>query len=458
MPDRILIVEDDEGMRFFLREALRREGLEVEEAPDAETALEKLNRSEFDLVILDVKLPGMSGIEAIPRIKEIDPDAVIIIITAYGTKELALEAIKNGAYDYFSKPFELDEMNVVVKRALEKRHLQRELRELRERLIGRGSFGELIGASEAMQEVYGMIEKVAPTDATVLILGESGTGKEVVADEIHRRSPRAGGPMVKINCAAIPETLIESELFGHEKGAFTGATSGKPGKFELADGGTIFLDEVAELSQAAQAKLLRVLEGKEFEKVGGTKPIKVDVRVIAATNRDLEEEVREGRFREDLYYRLSVFTIHLPPLRERREDIPLLVDHFVRRAGLKYGKPVRGVSRDALKLLMDYSWPGNVRQLQHCIERAVVMAEGELITVDDLPPYLREAPRRRPIELSEEGFSLDGYLERVERELIEEALKKTGGVQAKAAKLLGISERSLWYRVKKLGIDVKRGG
>jgi len=455
IPESILVIDDEESVRFLLREALTKEGLEVEVSSDAETALVKLESSSFDLVITDVRLPGMSGIEAINMIKESDPEVEVIVMTAFNTEDIALEAIKNGAYDYFSKPFNFGEMNIVVRRALEKRRLQRELKELQVKLRGKSSFGNLIGVSDSMQKIYEMIEKGAPTDVTVLIFGETGTGKELLADAIHQRSLRKDKPPVKINCAAIPETLLESELFGYEKGAFTDAAARKPGKFEIADGGTIFLDEVGDMSLATQAKLLRILQGSEFERIGGTKPVKVDTRVIAATNKILVDEVKEKRFRADLFYRLSVFTISIPPLRERKEDIPLLVEHFIEKANIKQKKSVKGISKEAMAIILDYYWSGNVRQLEHCIERAIIMTDGDIITVKFLPPYLQGTDRRFKSELPGEGLSLDAFLGNAERELIIEALEKTGGVQVKAAKLLGISERSLWYRVKKLMIDTE---
>lgn len=453
--NRVLIVDDDEGMRFFLKETLSKEGLGVEEAPDAETALAKLESSSFDLVMMDVKLPGMNGMEATLRIKENDPDAMVIIMTAFSTREFAREAIKNGAYDYFTKPFSLDEMSIVVRRALEKRHLQMELRNLQEKLRDKNRFGNLVGMSNSMQSLYEMIERVASSDATVLIYGESGTGKERVAEAIHERSLRKDKSFIKINCAAIPETLLESELFGYEEGAFTGAAMRKPGKFELADGGTIFLDEVGDMSPALQAKLLRVLQGSEFERVGGIKPIKVDIRMITATNKILADEVKEKRFRLDLFYRLSVFTINIPPLRERKEDIPLLAEYFMRKSSAKQKKPIESISKDAIASLMDYHWPGNVRQLENCIERTIVLTDGNTITAKSLPPYLQEAEYLFKDNLSDEGFSLNIHLEDVERKLIIKALERTGGSQVKAAKLLDISERSLWHRVKKLNVDMK---
>ncbi len=455
MSNRILIIDDDEGVQSFLKKALTTEGLEVGEAFDAETALVKLKNSTFDLVITDVRLPGMSGIEIITKIKENDPEAEVIVMTGFDTREIALEAMKNGAYDYFSKPFDLDEMSIVVRRALEKRNLQRKLKRLQSKVRSNGNFGNLVGKSDLMQSVYEMIEKSAPTDTTVLIFGESGTGKELLAEAIHERSPRKDKLLTRINCAAIPETLLESELFGHEKGAFTDATARKPGKFEIADDGTIFLDEVGDMSLTAQAKLLRILQGSEFERVGGTEPVEVDVRVIAATNKILADEVEEKRFREDLFYRLNVFTICIPPLRERKEDIPLLVEHFIEKVNVKQKKTVKGITKETMAFLMDYHWPGNVRQLEHCIESAVVMIDGDIITTKCIPIHLQKTERQFKCELPDEGFSLDTFLENVEREVVIETLEKTGVVQVEAAKLLGISERSLWYRVKKLMIDVE---
>jgi len=449
MSYKLLIVEDDNTMRFALTELFSQRGYEVVEAADAETGLHILSEQEIDLVIMDIKLPGISGLDALSRIHEIDVSIPVILITAYGDKKKALEALRKGAYDYFTKPFKMEEIEVVIKRALEKRQLEKEIRALRQQIDVEYEFKEIIGQSEPMKQVFNLIKKVLDTDVTVLITGESGTGKELVASVLHHHSPRRNKPFIKINCAAIPETLLESELFGHEKGAFTGAVTSKPGKFELAHEGTIFLDEIGEMPISTQAKILRVLQEREFERVGGTKTIKVNVRIIASTNRDLWKAVQEKTFREDLYFRLNVVNIHLPPLKERKEDIPLLVEHFIKKHNVKFNKKVMGITQEALGLLYQYHWPGNVRELENYIERAVLLAPGKLITSKELPYHLLGIPE----EAGEKN--LDEIIEGIEKKLIIDALRKTQGVQTRAAQILGISERSLWHRVKKYGIRVK---
>jgi len=456
MNEKILIVEDDDNMRFFLSEAMAKRGYQAEAVGDAESAVSAVRERPFDLIVMDVRLPGLSGVEAVPLIKEQDPRAVVLVMTAYGSKQLALEAVRAGAYDFFTKPFKIDEMTVVITRALERRRLQGEVRRLEEKLRRQHSFEHIVGNSGAMEQVYELIQKVVRTDVTVLVCGESGTGKELVAQAIHHHSARTDKPFVKLNCVAIPEGLLESELFGHERGSFTGAVQQKSGKFELANTGTIFLDEIGDMSLATQAKILRVLQEKEFERVGGTETIHIDVRVVAATNRDLAAAVQNGQFREDLYFRLNVFSIVVPPLRERREDIPLLVDHFLQGANGDMGRSVRGVSRDTLDLLMKYHWPGNVRELENAIHRAVVMTDDEVISPKCLPAYIQSIAEKPRYELPDSVEALDGTLADVEKQIIVSTLHTTGGVQAKAAKLLGISERSLWHRVKKLSINVGR--
>ncbi len=451
MSERLLIVEDDEVMRFTLRELLDQRGYEVVEAEDAETAIEIAQKESIDLVILDIRLPGMSGLKALPILQQIDVTLPVIIITAYGDKEKAIEAIKKGAYDYFTKPFKTEEIEIVIKRALEKRQLQREVLALKEQVYAENGFKEIVGQSEAIKKVFYLLRKILNTDVTVLITGESGTGKELIAFVLHYYSPRREMPFIKINCAAIPEMLLESELFGYEKGAFTGALSSKPGKFELAHKGTIFLDEIGEMPLSTQAKLLRVLQEREFERLGGTKTIKVDVRLIASSNRDLWEAVQKNEFREDLYFRLNVVNIHLPPLRDRKEDLPLLVEHFIKKFNKKFNKEVTGVSQQTLALLYQYPWPGNVRELENCIERAVLLSPGNLITPEELPPQILG-------QFEKESFhskNLDEVIQEVEKKMIVDALRKAQGIQAKAAKILGINERSLWHRVKKYKIDVK---
>jgi DNA-binding NtrC family response regulator len=452
---RILVIDDDHLIRTQLADSLQKRGYEVSLAADAENGLEKIKAKSFDLVILDIILPAMSGIEAIDKIKEIDPRIIIILITAYGSKNLALEAINAGAYDYFTKPFEMEEMEIVIKRALEKRGLEKELSSLRKRLKKQYEFERIIGKSGAMQEVFESVNKLVDTDITVLIYGESGTGKELVAEAIHYHSRRSKMPFVKLNCVAIPEGLLESELFGHEKGAFPGAVSRKLGKFELANKGSLFLDEIGDMTLATQAKLLRVLQEREFERIGGTRPINIDARIIAATNRDLWKAVQEKKFREDLYFRLNVVLIHLPPLRERKADIPLLVEHFFNDSQARFKKELIGISREAMDLLMKYSWPGNVRELLNCIERAVVMTDGNTITLKSLPLQLRKFGRE-PAGEPDIPASLTERMERTEREMILDALYESDGFQSKTARKLGLSARSLWYKVKKHKIDVKK--
>ena len=455
MPDRILVVDDDDQMQLLLRQLLTKRGYEVDVAPDAETALHQLGQEGFAAVLLDVRLPGMSGIEALPRILAADPHIPVILMTAHGSSDVAVRAIDAGAYDFFEKPFRNEELLIVVRRALEKRALVRERDALADRIDERFSFDSIIGQSDCMRGIFRRAEKVVATDVTVMIYGESGTGKELIAQAIHQGSARRDRPFIKLNCVAIPDTLLESELFGHERGAFTGAVAQKKGKFELANTGTIFLDEIGDMSLATQAKILRVLQEREFERVGGSETVPVDVRIIAATNRNLADAVEEGTFREDLYYRLNVFAIQMPALAERKSDIPLLVDHFVAETAREQRKHVSGFSGEALRYLVSYQWPGNVRELQNLVQSAVVLAEGPVMGQECLPPHLLTYQPRLPDEPAvEEGRSLDDTLEIIERKLILGALQRTGGVQTRAARLLGITERSLWHRIKKLGIDV----
>jgi DNA-binding NtrC family response regulator len=455
MADRILVVDDNEQMQYMLREVLVEQGFDVEVGGDAETALELLASEAFALVLLDIRLPGLSGMEALPRILERDPHLPVIMITGHGTRELAVQAIQAGAYDFFEKPFKMDEFIIVLRRAIEKRALTRQVHSLAERLDNRLQIDNIIGDSAPMRDIFHLVNKVVATDVTVLIRGESGTGKELIAEAVHRNSPRRDRPFVKLNCVAIPETLLESELFGHEKGAFTGAAARKHGKFEQANTGTIFLDEIGDMTLATQAKILRVLQEREFDRVGGSETVKVDVRIIAATNKDLAHAVEEGSFRKDLYFRLDVFSITLPPLRERSEDIPVLIDHFVARAARKLGKPLEGFSAEATNVFLAHNWPGNVRELEHLVERAAVLADSPIMGTDCLPAQLLTFEGQPPEEPTiPPGQSLDDTLIDVERKLIRTALRHTGGVQTRAADLLGITERSLWHRVKKLDIDV----
>jgi len=455
--ERVLVVEDDRAMRLLLKESLKNKGYYIEEAVSAEQALEKIKSESFDLVIMDVKLPGISGIDAIGKIKDIDPDTIIIVMTAYGSKDIALKAIREGAYDYFSKPFRIEEMEIVVERALEKRRLEHELNILRKREAKGIGFEGIVGESAAMKAVMELVEKVAQLDSTVLITGESGTGKELIARAIHLKSRRRGGPFVTVNCAAIPENLLESELFGHERGSFTGAFSQRIGKFELANKGTILLDEIGDMSISIQAKLLRVLEQREIERIGGKRPIAVDVRVIASTNKDLKKGISEKRFREDLFFRLNVFPIMLPPLRERKEDIPILIEHFINDAGKRLGISTEGISKEAMELLLDYNFPGNVRELKNIIERAIILAQDEKIITSRHISFamggLKGVPKSEGIERC---ISLAEAKDMLERQLILDALKKTDGVQTEAARLLGLSPKNLWKKIKKHRIKVNK--
>ncbi len=452
---RVLIVDDEESMRDFLSIMLHREGYQVDTAVDGAQAVVHLRDHNYDLVISDIKMPRMTGLELLTHIKDRTPETVVLMVTAFSSTDEAVEAMKQGAYDYITKPFKNEEIRLIVKNALERRDLRRENLALKEALGQRFSFDGLIGKSKVMQDVFSMIRKVASSPVKILVTGESGTGKELVARAIHYNSDRRDGPFVPINCGAIPENLLESELFGHEKGSFTGAIRQKPGLFETAAGGTIFLDEIGELPAMMQVKLLRVLQENEFRRVGGTKDIKTDVRVLAATNRHLEEAVAAGSFREDLYYRFNVIRIDLPPLRQRREDIPVMVDFFWERfTGQKGVK----VAEDAMRRLIDYSWPGNVRELENVIERATVLGHDNEITLDCLPPNLVTGMSGSVTPLTdipESGMDLDAYLGEIEKEILIKALVRTDGVRKSAAGLLGITFRSIRYRLAKydLGDD-----
>ena len=456
--ERILVVEDDASMKFFLSEAMRKEGYLVEATISGEEALEKITQDRFNLVILDLKLPSMDGMEVLANIKVTNPEMAVIMITAHGSKDIAIEAIRKGAYDYFSKPFDINEMRVVVKRALERGYLQDEIRQLRETVEKRRGFYNIVGSSKGMREVFDMAETVFDNDITVLITGESGTGKELIAEAIHYNSPRRAKPFVKLNCVAIPETLLESELFGYEKGAFTGATRQKLGKFELANQGTLLLDEIGDMSVATQAKLLRVLQEREVERVGGINPIKVDVRIMASTNQDLSQLVREQGFREDLYFRLNVLPIHIPSLRERREDIPLLVDHFVSLYKTKFHKDIEGFADDAMDLLINYSWPGNVRELENVVQRAFILSKERVIQEWSLPPEIRRQRKEAffDMEKLETDLPFNEKVEmvvgEVEKKLIIQAMDKVGWKREKGASLLGISLKTLYNKMKKYGL------
>ncbi|MGB9904115.1 MAG: sigma-54-dependent transcriptional regulator [Desulfotomaculales bacterium] len=449
MVPKILIIDDEQHLCWALEKAMRQEGYNAVCAFNGKSGLELIKKEAPSLVILDLKMPEMDGLEVLKKAKEIQPRLPVIILTAHGTIETAIEAMKMGAADYLTKPFDLEELKIIIKQNLLVSQLVTEVNFLRAELARK--YTDIIGESKAIREVKNMIERVARSNATVLITGESGTGKEVAAITIHQKSLRKDGPFVTVNCAALPEQLLESELFGHEKGAFTGAVARKLGRFELADRGTIFLDEITEMPLSMQAKLLRVLQEKAFERVGGTETLYVDVRVIAATNRNLEKAIEEGKLREDLYYRLNVFQIHMPPLRERKEDIPLLARYFVEKFRPTY--LVGKISAEAMELLVRYHWPGNIRELQNVIERAAIICQGNEILPEHLPKELlavQKPPAGAIIYFPDQGICL----EEVEKELILKALEKTGGNQTKAAQLLGITRSALLYRSQKYGINI----
>jgi two-component system response regulator PilR (NtrC family) len=451
---RLLVVDDERSMQEFLEIFFRGEGYEVVTAGDLGTARLCLEGGEFDAVITDIQMPDGSGLDLLRAVNETTPETVVIMITAFASTETAITAMKEGAYDYITKPFRVDEIRLVVEKALEKKALSSENRRLRSQLRRQARDRSIVGTSQAMQRVFDLVEQVANTKANVLISGESGTGKEMVARSIHERGDRRDMPFVVVNCAAIPENLLESELFGHVKGAFTGAVTNKAGLFETAHGGTLFLDEVGELTLPLQVKLLRVIQEKTFRRVGGTGDQRADVRIVAATNRSLQEEVRAGRFREDLYYRLNVIEIPLPPLRERRDDVALLVDHFLDKCSRELERPVSGIVPEAMQKLLEYPFPGNVRELENVIERAVALSREPMIGVDALPPTLVQPAETAPApRIPPGGVKLDQLMDEYERGLLLEALRPAGGVKKKAAQLLGISFRSFRYRLEKLGIS-----
>jgi two-component system, NtrC family, response regulator PilR len=458
MTDRLLVVDDEPSMREFLEIMLSQEGYQVTLAASGEEGFKAYRQEEHDLVLTDVKMPGMSGLELIKEIHSLDPSIPIIAITAYACADDAIRAVRAGAYDYLSKPFQIDDLRVIIRNALETRRLRKENLELRQSVEQQHRFGDIIGKSPQMVDIFNLISRIAPSKATVLIVGESGTGKELVARAIHRNSNRVDRPFVPVNCTAIPESLLESELFGHLKGSFTGAVANKPGLVETAHTGTLFLDEVGDIPPSVQAKLLRFLQEREFRRVGGTEDKKVDVRVLAATNKKLEKEMEAGAFREDLYYRLNVIRIRIPPLREREEDLPLLIDHFLKKFSKEQGKAINRASALVLRILCNYQFPGNVRELENVIERCVTLEESDQLTADNLPPKLLEG-RVVPVsalgemEIPPDGIDLNRTMENLERKLIGRALEITGGNRSRAASLLGISFRSLRYRLLKLGMD-----
>jgi two-component system response regulator AtoC len=457
---RILVLDDEENIRFFFTEALRKEGYEVRTVGRAERALELFISEDFDVAVVDLKLPDSDGMEVMRTFRKTRPEIPVIIITAHGTRQIAHQALREGAYDYFTKPFDLEEMRVVIRRAAEKATLVREVERLRQEMAAerREPEPDLIGESTGMEEVRQTVATVAESDVTCLILGESGTGKELAAELIHRRSRRQDGPFVKLNCAAIPDTLIESEMFGYEKGAFTGAHERTIGKFEQADGGTLFLDEIGDMAQLAQTKLLRVIETGEFHRVGGAGSVRVDLRLIAATNRDLQDAIIQGGFREDLYYRINVVSLRMPPLREHPEDIPILARALLKRFNEKFDKAIFGIDEQVMERFLGYHWPGNVRELQNVLQRAVVLERGELIGLEAMPESFRQAagPESVGIDLLD-GESLTLALKRLtgryERALIRDALKKSGGNKTQAAKLLKISRVNLHQKINQLELE-----
>jgi DNA-binding NtrC family response regulator len=445
----ILIVEDEAKMRRLLELNLGEDGFTTFSAGDAEAALKLLRENPTDLVLTDLKLPGMNGLEFLQTVKRQNAALPVVVMTAFGSVETAVEAMKAGASDYVLKPFSLAEMRIVIHKEIDVRNLREENRSLREALGKRYSHPNIVARSTKMQEVLATVERVAPTNSTVLLGGESGVGKDLIARAIHEKSRRASGPFLKINSTAIPENLLESELFGFEKGAFTGAVASKPGKFELADKGTLFLDEIGDVPPVTQVKLLRVLQEREFERLGGTRTIKVDVRLVAATNRDLRAALEQGTFREDLYYRLNVVPIDIAPLRERKEDIPELVTLFVARFAEDSCKPVEGVSPEAMRILVDYHWPGNVRELQNIVERSSALAKGNVLQADDIHLDVRPAKATN----GGHGFLPEGMtIEQWEDEMVKEALRRANGNKSQAARLLGLSRNALRYRLSKIGI------
>jgi two-component system response regulator PilR (NtrC family) len=452
-PARVLVVDDERSMRELLAIMLRQSGYEVVLADGGEAAVTMLKTETFDLVITDLRMRHVDGLAVLRAVKEHGVQTVVLVVTAYASPETAVEAMKLGAYDYVTKPFKVDEIRLTISNALEHRRLQEENRALKRQIRLQRGFENFVGKSRKMLDVFETIRKTAESLSNVMVTGESGTGKELVAQAIHRESGRRDGPFVSVNCGAIPEGLMESELFGHVKGAFTGAVANTSGLFSAADGGTLFLDEITEIPASVQVKLLRAIQEREIRRVGDTRDIKVDVRLIAASNRDLSHAVADGKLREDLFYRLNVIPIHLPPLRDRREDIPLLVLHFIQKIAPQVGKDVRGVTPEALAILETYQWPGNIRELENVIERAIVLGNSEMVGIDGLPPHLRQDqnPDDVAVELPEAGIDLEAAMDRVEYRYIELALARTSGVQTRAAELLGLSFRQFRYKLQKHG-------
>jgi DNA-binding NtrC family response regulator len=449
----ILVVDDDKNICKMIEITLRKEKeYDIETATSGEACLKMLHEIIPDLILLDIQMPGIDGIETLKRIRDEDPRIPVVMMSAHGTIEKAVQSMKLGAYDFITKPFASDRLLVTVRNALTTSSLKQEIDSLRSELRNKFQFRNIIGQSGGMQEVFRALEKVVNSNVTVLIQGESGTGKELIARAIHYHSPtRSNKPFVAVNCSALPESLLESELFGHEKGAFTGATGRRIGKFEVANGGSVFLDEIGLMTQATQAKVLRVLQEREIERVGGNELVKVDVRVISATNKDLEEAIKNGEFREDLYYRIAVFPIKLPPLRERKEDIPLLAAHFLDKYAKQESKEIEGIAPDALELLMAYNWPGNVRELENAIERAVVLATTREVTPKDLPNTVRSIGEKK---IYESDNTLSSWIEKLEEEALRKALLENGGNISQTAKKLGIGRATIYRKAKKYGLPI----
>jgi two-component system response regulator PilR (NtrC family) len=455
--EKILVVDDEQSLREVLSIMLRRAGYAVTSAMDGEEAIELLNKEIFDLVITDLRMPKIDGMDVLKAVKSASPETVVLIITAFATADSAVEAMKQGAYDYLTKPFQVDEVQLIIRNALEKRRLTTENMLLKREMASQSSFAQLVGQSEAMQKVFDVVRKVADSKSNVLICGESGTGKELVARAIHYNSARSVRPFVAVNCSAVPETLLESELFGHMKGSFTGAISNKAGLFEVADGGTIFLDEIGDTTPTIQVKLLRVIQEREFRRVGGNQDVKVDVRVVAATNKDLEKAVADGSFREDLYYRLDVIPIRLPPLRMRTGDIPLLVNHFLEQFSKESGRPKPVINSEAMHVLLEHEWRGNVRELENLIERVVAFSTEASVTDAEVRGWLHRPAipvqqSAMPLDLTDEGLDLEGLINGIEKDLLLKALERSKWVKKKAARMLRLNTRSFRYRLEKYAI------
>jgi two-component system, NtrC family, response regulator PilR len=454
--EKILVVDDEKGLREVLSIMLKRTGYAVTEASDGEEAIGHINKEIFDLVITDLRMPKADGMAVLKAVKSSSPETVVLVVTAFATADSAVDAMKQGAYDYLTKPFQVDEVQLIIRNALEKRRLSTENILLKREMASQSSFAQLVGQSESMQKVFDVVRQVADAKSNVLICGESGTGKELVARAIHYNSARSSMPFVAVNCSAVPETLLESELFGHMKGSFTGAMANKAGLFEVANGGTIFLDEIGDTTPTIQVKLLRVIQEREFRRVGGNQDVKVDVRIVAATNKDLEKAVADGSFREDLYYRLDVIPIRLPPLRLRTGDIPLLVNHFLGKFSQESGKPVPLLTSEAMHVLLGHEWRGNVRELENLIERVVTFSTGGPVSDEDIRGWLHRVvtPQQQgvPTDLPEEGLDLEELINGIEKDLLLKALERAMWVKKKAARLLKLNTRSFRYRLEKYSI------